>query len=145
MADPKLPHDANPSPKPAPSPPPAPRTARRRVPWAAAAILVSLALNFALCVRRAGDDRGAVAFAGLSHLNLLALFGALRGLEASPRGSPARGRARTAVWLLTTTLTAAFTWKIGALLPLPFAAAAWAVAAVTVLGGFYAMFVVGDK
>ncbi|WVZ82523.1 hypothetical protein U9M48_029777 [Paspalum notatum var. saurae] len=141
MANPPKP-SSNPRPDPAA---PAMATRGRRVPWAAVAILVSLTLNFALCVRRVGDDRGAVAFIGFSHLNLLLLFGALRFLEASSHGSPARGRARLAVWLLTTTLTAAFTWKIGALLPLPFAAAAWIMAAATVLGGFYAMFIAGEK
>ena len=146
MANPPKPSsDPHPDTAPAPAPATIARARARRVPWAAAAVLVSLALNFALCVRRVGDDRGAVAFIGFSHLNLLLLFGALRFLEASPHGSPARGRARLAVWLLTTTLTAAFTWKIGALLPLPFAAAAWIMAAATVLGGFYAMFIAGEK
>ncbi|OEL38385.1 hypothetical protein BAE44_0000595, partial [Dichanthelium oligosanthes] len=42
---------------------------------------------------------------------------------------------------LATTLTAAFTWKIGALLPVSFATATWIMAAATVLGGFYVLFV----
>ena len=129
------------------SPPPAtPRRDRRR-PWATLAILAGLAVNLALCVRRVGgEDRGALAFVGFSHLNLLLLFGAIRRFEASPAdGSPARGRARLAVWLLTATLTAAFTWRIGEMVPLRFAAAAWVVAAATVLGGFYMLFLHGDK
>ncbi|TKW19648.1 hypothetical protein SEVIR_4G034301v4 [Setaria viridis] len=87
----------------------------------------------------------AVAFVGASHLNLLLLFGAIRRFELSPPGSPARGRARLAVWLLTATLTAAFTWKIGAMLPLGFAVAAWVMAAATVIGGFYMLFLHGEK
>ncbi|CAN6208707.1 unnamed protein product [Urochloa humidicola] len=117
----------------------------RRLPWVTVAILVGLAVNLALCVRRVGDDRGAVAFVGFSHLNLLLLFAAIRLFEASPDGSPARGRARLAVWLLTTTLTAAFTWKIGAMLPLSFAIAAWIMAAATVLGDFYMLFLHDEK
>lgn len=118
----------------------------RRLPWVTVAILLGLAVNLALCVRRVGgDDRRAVAFVGFSHLNLLLLFGAIRHFEVSPYGSPARGRARLAVWLLTTTLTAAFTWKIGAMVPLGFAVAAWIMAAATVLGGFYMMFLHGEK
>ena len=109
-----------------------PRTRRR---WVTLAILAGLAVNLALCVRRVGgEDRGALAFVGFSHLNLLLLFGAIRRFEASPAdGSPARGRARLAVWLLTATLTAAFTWRIGEMVPLRFAAAAWVVAAATVV------------
>ncbi|CAD6340373.1 unnamed protein product [Miscanthus lutarioriparius] len=57
---------------------------------------------------------GAVAFVGVSHLNLMLLFCALRSIELAPHGSPTRGRTRLAVWLLTTTLTAAFIWKIEA-------------------------------
>ena len=121
-----------------------PRTRRR---WVTLAILAGLAVNLALCVRRVGgEDRGALAFVGFSHLNLLLLFGAIRRFEASPAdGSPARGRARLAVWLLTATLTAAFTWRIGEMMPLGFAIAAWVMAAATVLGGFYMLFLHGDK
>jgi peptidoglycan/LPS O-acetylase OafA/YrhL len=118
----------------------------RRRPWVTLAILAGLAVNLALCVRRVGgEDRGALAFVGFSHLNLLLLFGAIRRFEASPDGSPARGRARLAVWLLTATLTAAFTWRIGEMMPLGFAIAAWVMAAATVLGGFYMLFLRGDK
>lgn len=41
------------------------------------------------------------------------------------------------MWLLAATLTAAFTWKVGAALPIAFAVVAWALAAATVLGGFF--------
>ncbi|RLN11931.1 hypothetical protein C2845_PM09G03170 [Panicum miliaceum] len=135
-------------------PPIPPATPRRRggnsapqpPPQLPVAILVGLAVNLALCVRRVGgEDRRALAFVGFSHLNLLLLFGALRRFEVSPHGSPARGLARLAVWLLTATLTAAFTWRIGALLPLGFAVAAWIMAAATVLGGFYMLFLHGEK
>lgn len=142
------------SPKPSPNPhhdpaaAPAATTPRRDhgFPWVTVAILLGLAANLALCVRRVGgDDRRAIAFVAFSHLNLLLLFGAIRHFEVSPAGSPARGRARLTVWLLTTTLTAAFTSKIGAIVPLGFAIAAWIMAAVTVLGGFYMLFLYGEK
>jgi hypothetical protein len=87
-----------------------------------------------------------VAFAAFSHANLLLLFGALRRVvDLSPPGSPARGRARVAVWLLTTTLTAAFTWRISAMLPLGFAVAAWVMAAASVICGSYMLFLHGGK
>ncbi|CAL5051009.1 unnamed protein product [Urochloa decumbens] len=135
---------ADPHRDPAAPAPAAPRRSRR-LPCVTVAILLGLAGNLVLCVRRVGDDRGAVAFVGFTHLNLLLLFGAIRLFEVSPQESPARGRARLAVWLLTTTLTAAFTWKIGAMLPLSFAIAAWIMAAVTVLGGFYILFLHDEK
>ncbi|CAN6172503.1 unnamed protein product [Urochloa humidicola] len=117
----------------------------RHLSWVTVAILLGLAGNLALCVHRNGEDRVAVAFVGFTHLNLLLLFAAIRSFEVSPQESPARGRARLAVWLLTTTLTAAFTWKIGVMLPLGFAIAAWIMAAATVLGGFYMLFLHDEK
>ncbi|CAD6340317.1 unnamed protein product [Miscanthus lutarioriparius] len=123
---------------------PAPDGARR-LPWTTVVILVVLAGNFVLSVRRVRDNRSALSFIGLSHLNLLALFYATRRFQLSPPGSVARGRARLAVWLLTTTLTAGFTWKIGTMLPLGLAILAWVMAAATVLGGFHLMFVHGRK
>ncbi|XP_066372720.1 uncharacterized protein [Miscanthus floridulus] len=136
-------NDPNQKPKPAAAAPAAPT---RRVRWTTVAILVFLALNLALCVRRVhGDGRGAVAFVVVSHLNLALLLCALHRFEVAPHGSPARGRARLAVWLLTTTLTAAFTWKIGEVMPLGLAVAAWVLAAATVGGGFYALFLHDDN
>ncbi|CAD6337723.1 unnamed protein product [Miscanthus lutarioriparius] len=132
-------NDPNQKPKPAAAEPAAPT---RRVRWTTVAILVFLALNLVLCVY--GDGRGAVAFVVVSHLNLALLLCALHRFEVAPHGSPARGRARLAVWLLTTTLTAAFTWKIGEVMPLGLAVAAWVLAAATVGGGFYALFLHDD-
>ncbi|WVZ82505.1 hypothetical protein U9M48_029759 [Paspalum notatum var. saurae] len=138
MASPDDPSDCHPG--------PAAAARARRLSVTAVAILVGLALNLALCVRRVGhDDRGALAFVGVSHLNLLLLFVAIRRFELSPPGSVARGRARLAVWLLTTTLTAGFTWKIGALLPPALAIVAWVMAAGTVLAGVFLLFVHDDK
>ncbi|CAN6202552.1 unnamed protein product [Urochloa humidicola] len=144
MVSPKPPSDSDPNPAAAA---PAATARARRFPWGSGAVVVGLVLNLALCVRRAaaGGDRAAVAFAVSSHINLLLLLCFLRVFEASPPGSVARRRARLAVWLLTTTLTAAFTWKVGALLPLIPAVAAWAMAAATVLYGSYVLFAHGDK
>ncbi|CAN6165124.1 unnamed protein product [Urochloa humidicola] len=117
----------------------------RRPSSSTVAIVVVLAVNLALCLYRVRDDLGAIGFVAFSHLNLFLLFGAIRYFDISPPGSPARGRARLAAWLLTTTLTASFTWKVGEFLPPGFAIAAWAMAAATVLAGFYLMFLAGEK
>ncbi|WVZ82522.1 hypothetical protein U9M48_029776 [Paspalum notatum var. saurae] len=137
MASPDGPSDCHPG--------PAAAARARRLSVTTVAILVGLGLNLALCVRRVGHHRGAAAFVGVSHLNLLLLFVAIRRFELSPPGSVARGRARLGVWLLTTTLTAAFTWKIGAVLPPAFAIVAWVMAAGTVLAGVFLLFVHDDK
>lgn len=63
------------------------------------AILLGLSLNLALCLRRARDDLGVAVFVVVSHLNL---FAAPRR-DPPLRGHAARGRARLAVWLMTTT------------------------------------------
>ncbi|CAL5036761.1 unnamed protein product [Urochloa decumbens] len=137
MVNPKPPTDPNPTAE-------APAAARaRRFPWTSVAVVIGLAFNLVLCVSRAGG--AAVAFAASSHLNLFLLLWFLRRFEASPPGSVARRRARLAVWLLTTSLTAAFTWKVGALLPLVPAVVAWAMAAATVLFGSYVLFAHDDK
>ncbi|CAL5045892.1 unnamed protein product [Urochloa decumbens] len=149
--EPKSPYDPNLKPAAAPATATPRRIRLRRLPVSCVAVLVVIAGNIALYLRRdvRGDDdddrAAALAFFGFSHLNLVSLFLAIAHFEDSPPGSPARGRARLAVWLLTTTLAAAFTWKIGALLPLGFAVAAWIVAVATVLGGFYMLFLHGDK
>ncbi|CAN6208725.1 unnamed protein product [Urochloa humidicola] len=142
-----MPNPPKPSsgPHPDPAAPAAAPRRNRRLPWVTVAILLGLVGNLVFCVRRVGDDRAAVVFVGFSHINLLLLFGAIRRFEVSPPDSPARGRARLAVWLLTTTLTAAFTWKIGVMLPLGFAIAAWIMATATVLGGFYFLFLRDEK
>ncbi|CAL5051012.1 unnamed protein product [Urochloa decumbens] len=137
MVSSKPPSDSNPNPAAAV---PAAIARARRFPWGSGAVVVGLALNLVLCVHRA-----AVAFAASSHINLLLLLWSLRRFEASPPGSVARRRARIAVWLLTTTLTAAFTWKVGALLPLVPAVVASAMATATILFGSYVLFAHDDK
>uniref|UniRef100_A0A0E0L7U6 Uncharacterized protein n=1 Tax=Oryza punctata TaxID=4537 RepID=A0A0E0L7U6_ORYPU len=117
----------------------------RRVPWASLIGFVALAINFALCIYRAEGDRGAIAFVTFAYLNLLLLFWCIRQFDQAPHGSAARGRIRVAVWILATSLTAVFTWKVAALMPLPVAAVAWIMAAATVVGGFYGFFIHEDK
>ncbi|KAF0910774.1 hypothetical protein E2562_004752 [Oryza meyeriana var. granulata] len=117
----------------------------RRVPWPSLIGFLGLAVNFALCIHRAEGDRGTVADVTFAYLNLLLLFWCIRQFDQAPHGSAARGRIRVAVWLLATSLTAVFTWKVAALMPLPVAVMAWVMAAATVIGGFYGFFIHEDK
>ncbi|CAN6230199.1 unnamed protein product [Urochloa humidicola] len=122
--------------------PAAPATARTRRP--SASLVVGLAVNLALGLRRIHDNRG---FLGFSHLNLnlFLLLGAILCFDLSPQGSPARGRARLAAWLLSATFAASFTWKMVEFLPLGLAIAAWAMAVATVLLVFCLIFLAGEK
>ncbi|EER89192.1 hypothetical protein BDA96_10G041700 [Sorghum bicolor] len=102
-----------------------------------------LTVNSGLAIYRArGDDVAAVLFVAGSYLTLLLLFVCLRAYELAAPGSPARERARRAVWPLTTLLTVAFAWKVAAVMPSPAAAAVvWALAVATTVGGFVALYV----
>ncbi|KAL6606215.1 hypothetical protein ACP70R_041868 [Stipagrostis hirtigluma subsp. patula] len=103
-----------------------------------------LTLNSGLAIYRAGgDDPASVVFVAGSYLALLLLFGCLRAYERAAPGSPARERARRAVWPLTALLTVAFAWKVAALMPWPVAAVVWGLAMATTIGGFFALFVQG--
>ncbi|XP_034592283.1 uncharacterized protein [Setaria viridis] len=76
--------------------------------WATTAGLGFLTLNSGLAIYRAKGDPASIFFVLGSYLTLLLLFGYLRAYERAPHVSPARERARRAVWPLTTLLTAAF-------------------------------------
>nr|XP_034586780.1 uncharacterized protein LOC117849343 [Setaria viridis] len=67
-----------------------------------------LTLNSGLAIYSARGDPASVLFVVGSYLALLLLFRCLRAYERAPPGSPEKGRARRAVWPLTTLLTAAF-------------------------------------
>ncbi|KAL6606216.1 hypothetical protein ACP70R_041869 [Stipagrostis hirtigluma subsp. patula] len=120
---------------------------RNRAPapaWVTKAGLGVLTLNSALAVYRAKDDPATVVFVAGAYLALLLLFACLRAHERAAPGSPARERARRAVWPLTTLLTVAFAWKVGAVMPSPVAGAVvWGLAVATTAGGFFALFVHG--
>ncbi|TKW19633.1 hypothetical protein SEVIR_4G033401v4 [Setaria viridis] len=112
--------------------------------WATTAGLGFLTLNSGLAIYRANGDPASILFVLGSYLTLLLLFGYLRAFERAPPGSPARERARRAVWPLTTLLTLGFAWKVAAVMPSPAAAAVvWGLAVATAAGGFFALFVAG--
>ncbi|KAL6606621.1 hypothetical protein ACP70R_042274 [Stipagrostis hirtigluma subsp. patula] len=109
--------------------------------------LLLLTGNSVAAIHRSHGDVAAAGFVLASYLSLLLLFYCLRWFEAAPPESPARDRARLGVWLLTTLLTAMFSWRVAALVLLPVAAGVWLMAASSVLGGFYALFLLprGDR
>ncbi|KAL5211525.1 hypothetical protein ABZP36_022372 [Zizania latifolia] len=104
-----------------------------------------LTFNSVMAVYRSEGDVAAISFVVFSYLVLVLLFVCLRMFETTPLESPRREHIKTAVWLLTTMLTVAFSYKVAALMPFPVQVLVWAMAAATVLGGFYAFFLHSDK
>ena len=97
--------------------------------------------NSVAALHRSWGDVAAVVFIVASNASLLVLFCCLRWFEAAAPDSAAKARARISVWLATTLLTAMFSWRVAALMPGLMAAAVWLMAACTVVGGFYALFI----
>jgi len=105
-----------------------------------AAGFVFLTFNSAIAARRSNGDTGAIFFVAFSYLDLVILFYLLRQFERTPPASLRRERIKMAVWLLTTMLTAAFSYKVAEIMPFPVQVLVWVMAGLTVLGGFYALF-----
>ncbi|AQK80354.1 hypothetical protein Zm00014a_034850 [Zea mays] len=112
--------------------------------WATTAGFGFLTLNSGVAIYRAWGDFASILLVTGSYSALLLLFRCLRDYERAAPGSPARARARRAVWPLTSLLTVAFAWKVAAAMPSAAAAAVvWALAVATTAGGFFALFVPG--
>ncbi|XP_062229092.1 uncharacterized protein LOC133926931 isoform X2 [Phragmites australis] len=99
-----------------------------------------LTFNSAMAIYRSNGDAAAVAFVAFSYTDLVLLFCCLRWFEKEVPGSATRDKLKVAVWLLTTLLTVVFSYKVAAIMPFPVQVLVWAMAAATVLGGFYAFF-----
>jgi hypothetical protein len=104
-----------------------------------------LTFNSAMALYRSNGDVGDISFVVFSYLDLVLLFCLLRQYERTAAESPRREHIRMAVWLLTTMLTTAFSYKVAAVMPFPVQVLVWAMAGATVLGGFYAFFLLGKR
>uniref|UniRef100_A0A0A9DDQ8 Uncharacterized protein n=1 Tax=Arundo donax TaxID=35708 RepID=A0A0A9DDQ8_ARUDO len=104
-----------------------------------------LTFNSGMAVYRSNGDLVVISFVGFSYLDLVLLFYCLRLYERTPPESPRREHLKMVVWLLTTMLTAAFSYKVAAIMPFPMQVLVWAMAGATVLGGFYAFFLYREE
>ncbi|KAJ1278531.1 hypothetical protein BS78_04G086800 [Paspalum vaginatum] len=104
-----------------------------------------LTLNSGMAVYQSNGELGAICFVGFSYADLVLLFYCLRLYERTAPDSPQREHLKMAVWLLTTLLTAAFSYKVAAIMPFPVQVLVWSMAGMTVLGGFYAFFLHREK
>lgn len=100
--------------------------------------------NSAVAVYRSWGDVASVAFVVSANAALLLLLHFLRRFErarARPGDEDDRGKAKAAVWALTTLLTAMFASRVAPLMPPLVGVAVWVVAVATVGGGFWALFI----
>jgi hypothetical protein len=118
------------------------------------AVLVSLGLLFMTLTSAAASyraatagDVGSTALVAASYATLLLLFQRLSAYERLPPPGAAadddwrRSRLKRDAWVLCTLLTVLFAWKVAAAMPSwPVAAAVWAMAVLTTVGGFVALF-----
>ena len=95
--------------------------------------------NSGMTVYHPQRDLRSVALAVFSYLDLILLIACLGSYERAAARSSTRQRLKVAVWILTTLLTAAFSYRVAAeiSMPLPMAALVWAMAFVTITGSIY--------
>uniref|UniRef100_J3LAW2 Uncharacterized protein n=1 Tax=Oryza brachyantha TaxID=4533 RepID=J3LAW2_ORYBR len=134
---------------PPPPPPLPPQSPAAEQQWMGFSLLTVagfafLTFNSVMAVRRSAGDLATISFVGFSYVDLVSLFYCLRLFEKTPAESPRRHRIKTAVWLLTTMLTAVFSYKVAAIMPFPAQVLVWAMAGATVVGGFYGFFLRSD-
>ncbi|CAN6271943.1 unnamed protein product [Urochloa humidicola] len=104
-----------------------------------------LTFNSAMAIVRSQGDTMAIAFVGFCYGDLVALLICLTMYERARAGSAKRTCLKIAVWVLTTLLTFAFSYKVAAAMPAPVAVLVWLITFATVSGGFIAFFVYNEK
>ena len=105
--------------------------------------LAVLTCNSVVAAYRSWGDPGSLAFVAvaLAYAALLLLLHFLRKFERARPGDDDRGKAKAAVWALTTLLTAMFASPVAPLMPPIVGVAVWVVALATAGGGFWALFI----
>ncbi|CAO2037683.1 unnamed protein product [Urochloa humidicola] len=104
-----------------------------------------LTFNSAMAIARSQGDTMAIAFVGFCYGDLVALFICLKMYESARAGSAKRKWLKIVVWVLTTLLTFAFSYKVAAVMPAPAAVLVWLMSFASVSGGFIAFFVYNEK
>jgi hypothetical protein len=113
--------------------------------WPTLLGFVFLTFNSVMAIVRSRGDMMAIAFVIFSYADLVALFICLMLYDRAGAGSSRREWLKIAVWLLTTLLTLAFSYKVAAVMPTPVAVLVWLMAFATVAGGFIAFFIYKEK
>ncbi|CAL5050975.1 unnamed protein product [Urochloa decumbens] len=100
--------------------------------------LAVLTCNSALALYRSRHDRRSAAFVAGANGALVLLGYFLRRFERRDEGDDRRGT-KAAVWLLTTLLTAMFSFRVAAVMPPAVGSVVYLMAAATVGAGFWAL------
>lgn len=114
-------------------------------PWLTLLGFLFLTFNSGMAIYRSLGDATAILFVCFSYGDLVLLFACLRTYERAPAGSSTRWWLKIAIWVLTTMLTMAFSYKVAAVMPPPVAVGVWLMAFATVAGGFVAFFLYNEK
>ncbi|CAN6243587.1 unnamed protein product [Urochloa humidicola] len=113
----------------------------RSFPWLPAAGFAYLTFSSVMALHRSWPDPGAASFIVFAYVDIVLLFCCLRQYERAEPGSALREWLKRVVWLLTSALTLAFSYKVAAVMPAAAAAAlVWVMGLATVLAGFFAFF-----
>lgn len=96
-----------------------------------------LTFNSGMAIYRSAGDPASISFVSFGYVDLVLLFFCLRRYERGDPSNPAREKLKAAVWLLTTVLTLAFSYKVVTVFPPLMAASVLAMTAAGLLGIFY--------
>lgn len=107
--------------------------------------LLFLTFNSAMAIYRSRDDPWSVVFVVSSFAALILLFICLQKFEKTPQNSPTLFHLKIAVWCLSTFLTAMFSYRVAALMPLAVAIIVWAMSLSTIGAGFYLFFIYSEE
>ncbi|CAA7402974.1 unnamed protein product [Spirodela intermedia] len=105
--------------------------------------LVFLTYSSAAAAYRARSDPWTLGFVVSAYSTLMLLFWFLRGFEVAPPEK--RGKLKLVIWLLSMTLISMFTYRVASMMPFGFAVVIWATGALTMVAGFYVLFVLGTS
>ncbi|KAJ8477247.1 hypothetical protein OPV22_020974 [Ensete ventricosum] len=142
-----------------PSPPPSPPGPRLQVQDRPGArynwlhdlpyVLGLLLLGSSVAVSAYGwrSDPSTLAFMLFSWLDLLSLVLCLRRFERLAPDGPLeeKTRLKEAVWLLSTALVVAFSWRVSEMMPWALAGLIWISAGCVAVGGFYGLFLYKEQ
>ncbi|OEL25967.1 hypothetical protein BAE44_0013014 [Dichanthelium oligosanthes] len=103
-------------------------------------VLGVLTCNSALAVYRSWGDPASVGFVASAYAALLLLLHLLRRFERARPGDDDRGRAKAAVWALSTLLTAMFASRVAPVMPPMVGVAVWVMVVATAGAGLWSMF-----
>ncbi|KAK8948788.1 hypothetical protein KSP39_PZI006237 [Platanthera zijinensis] len=115
---------------------------KEEISWFAVMGLVFLAVNSTSTILRSLHDPTTVAFVVFSNADVVLLYWCMSQFDTA--GAKRKESLKAAVWILATLLTGVFCQRIAGMMPPTVDAIVWGMAAVSISGSFYALFVYRD-